>query len=45
MELELIYLELEFATKQLNPKTNLLFNVLIQKYFFHDDPTWNTYSE
>ena len=40
MELELINLELKFATKQ-NPQINLPFNFLIQKYFFHDNPTWN----
>ena len=48
MELELINLELElkFAAKKLNPQINLPFNVLIQKYFFHDNPTWNiNYSE
>ena len=27
--------------KKLNPQINLPFNLLIQKYFFHDDPTWN----
>ena len=50
MELELINLELElelkFGTKKLNPQINLTFNFLIQKYFFHDNPTWNiNYSE
>jgi len=48
MELELINFELElkFPTKKLNPQTNLPFNFLIQKYFFHDNPTWNiNYSE
>ena len=46
MELELIKLELRFPTKQLNPEINLPFNFLIQKYFFHDNPTWNiNYSE
>ena len=37
----MINLELKFATKQLNPQINLLFHFLIQKYFFHDNPTWN----
>ena len=43
MELELINFELElnFLQKQLNPKINLPFNYLLQKYFFHDNPTWN----
>ena len=27
--------------KYLNSQINLLFNFLIQKYFFHDNPTWN----
>jgi len=47
MELELINFELElkFATKKLNPQINLPLNVLIQKYFFHDNPTLNTQSE
>jgi len=26
---------------KLNPQINLPFNFLIQKYFFHDNPTWN----
>ena len=31
---------------KLNPQINLPFNFLIQKYFFHDNPTWNiNYSE
>ena len=39
-------MELEFPTKTLNPQINLPFNFLIQKYFFHDNPTWNiNYSE
>ena len=38
--------EWTFATKNLNPQINLPFNFLIQKYFFHDNPTWNiNYSE
>ena len=41
MELELINLELKFATKTFNPQINLPFNFFIQKYFFHDSPTWN----
>ena len=46
MELELINLELKFATKKLNPQINLPFIFLIQKYSFHDNPTWNiNYSE
>jgi len=36
MELELINLELEFPTQKLNPQIKLSFNLLIQKYFFHD---------
>ena len=39
-ELEL-NLELKFATKKLNLQINLPFNFLIQKYFFHDNLTWN----
>jgi len=34
-------LELKFATKRLNSEINLPLNFLIQKYFFHDNPTWN----
>jgi hypothetical protein len=31
---------------KLNPQINLPFNFVIQKYFFHDNPTWNiNYSE
>jgi len=46
MELELINLELKFATKWLNSQINLPINFLIQEYFFHDNPTWNIhYSE
>ena len=43
MESKLINLELglKFATKQLNPQSNLPFNFLIQKYFFQNNPTWN----
>ena len=26
---------------KLNPQINLPFNFLIQKYLFHDIPTWN----
>ena len=45
VEFELINLELEFPTKKLI-QINLPFNFLIQKYFFHDNPTWNiNYSE
>jgi len=38
MELELINFELElkFATNFFYPQINLLFNFLIQKYFFRD---------
>ena len=43
MELKLINLELKFATKKLNPQINLPFNLLIQKYFFHNNPTWSRY--
>ena len=28
---------------KLNPQINLPFNFLIQKYFFHDIPTWIFY--
>ena len=46
MELINLELELKFVTKKLNPQINLPFNFLIQKYFFHDNPTWNiNYSE
>ena len=39
-------LELKYPTKTFNPQINLPFNFLIQKYFFHDNPTWNiNYSE
>ena len=32
--------------KKLTPQINLPFNLLIQKYVFHDNPTWNiNYSE
>jgi len=31
--------ELKFATKHFYPEINLPFNFLIQKYFFHDNPT------
>ena len=43
MELQLINLELELklATNKLNQQNYLPFNFLIQKYFFHDNPTWN----
>jgi len=44
LELELINFELElkFPTKQFcYPQINLPFNFLIQKYVFHDNPTWN----
>jgi len=37
---------LEACYQKLNPHINLPFNFLIQKYFFHDSPTWNmNYSE
>jgi len=48
MELEVINFELKlkFPTKTFNAQINLPFNFLIQKYFFHDNPTWNiNYSE
>ena len=35
-EMESIKLELKFATKEIHPQI-----ILIQKYFFHDNPTWN----
>jgi len=39
-------LELKFPTKKCYPQINLPFNCLIQKYFFHDNTTWNiNYSE
>ena len=42
-ELKLINLEseLKFAPKKFNTQINLPFNILIQKYFFHDNPTLN----
>ena len=43
MELINFELELKFPTKKWNPHINLPFNVLIQKYFFHDSPTWSMY--
>ena len=44
--MELINLELKFATKKFNPQINLAFNFSVQKYFFHNSPTWNiNYSE
>ena len=46
MDLELINLELKGPTKNINLQINLTFNFLIQKMFFHDNPTWNiNYSE
>ena len=37
---------IEVSCKKVNPQINLPFNFLIQKYFFHDNPTWNiNYSE
>jgi len=33
-----IGIEVSYQNK-LNPQINLLVNFLIQKYFFHDDPT------
>ena len=40
------YLELEIVTNKLDPQINLPINFLIQKYFFHDNSTWNiNYSE
>jgi len=46
MELINLELELKFPTKKINSQINLPFNFLIQKYFFHDIPTWNiNYSE
>ena len=37
---------IEVCYKKLNPQINLTFNFLVQKYFFHDNPTWNiNYSE
>ena len=48
MELWLINFELElkFPTKELHLEINLPFNLLIQKYFFHDNLTLNiNYSE
>ena len=44
VQLELINteLELKFPTKKVfNPQINLPFNFLIQKYFFHGNPTCN----
>ena len=40
-----IGIEVSYKNK-LNPQISLPFNFLIQKYFFHDNPTWNiNYSE
>jgi len=39
MELELV--KLKFSMKKVYPQINLPFSFLIQKYFFHDNPTWN----
>jgi len=37
---------IEVCYKKLIPQINLPFNFFIQKYFFHDNPTWNiNYSE
>jgi len=37
---------IEVCYKKLKPQINLPFNFLIQKYFFHDNPTSNiNYSE
>ena len=37
---------IEVCYKKLNPQINLSSNFLIQKYFFHDIPTWTiNYSE
>jgi len=37
---------IEVSYNKLNPHINLPFNYFIQKYFFHDNPTWNiNYSE
>ena len=39
-------LEEGINAEKLNQQINLPFNFLIQKYFFHDNPTWNiNYSE
>jgi len=39
-------IRIEVCYKKLNPQINLPFHFLIQKYFFHDNPTWNiNYSE
>jgi len=40
-KMELINLELKFASKILNPQINLPFNFLILKYSFYANPTWN----
>jgi len=38
--------EIEICYKKLNPQINLSLHFLIQKYFLHDNPTWNiNYSE
>jgi hypothetical protein len=37
---------IEVCYKKIKSAINLLFNLLIQKYFFYDNPTWNiNYSE
>jgi len=33
------------TAKKKNLQINLSFNFLIQKYFFHENPTWSRYSE
>jgi hypothetical protein len=46
LELKIFELELKFPTIKLNPQINLPLYFLIEKYFFHDNSTWNiNYSE
>jgi len=35
------WIEIEVSYKKFNPQINLPFYFLIQKYFFHDNPTQN----
>ena len=41
IELDKFGIGIEVCYKRVNPQINLPFNFLIQKYFFHDNPTWN----
>ena len=46
IEIDKFWIGIEVSYKTLNPQIKLPFNFLIQKYLFHDNPTWNiNYSE